>query len=224
MEAVVLLADVKGSRRMDERDAWADRLRDTLGALNRTYSRSLEGRFEVQKGVDEFGAVLRVGAPVGNVLVRLWCDLHPIPVRISLVKGELDVAPSPQTPRRRLPSVTRFDGPAFHAAADGLARVEKEGGYLALRLNQSHLDEMLAHYANLAYLHLLRATPRQKELLLAYEEMGSQVKVAQTHGISQPAVSEALAATHARTLLPALALLRSMLNAPEDGATHAAVQ
>jgi hypothetical protein len=197
-DGVVVLADVKGSRRRRDRADLANRLPLVLRRLNRQHRRALLGRFEVQKGVDEFGGVLRASAPLGTVVRDLWEGLHPVPVRLAVVRGPLDVRP--RSGRAGLPGVRAFDGPAFHAAAAAAEELRSQERFLRLR-PRTPGTERLELLADAAYLHLLRWTPRQLAVVQAYRQAGGQAKAGRALGISQPAVSDALTRAQARTLL-----------------------
>lgn len=199
MEAIVLLADVRGSRKTRDRRALARKLRVGLRRLNAAHSAAMLAPFEIQKGVDEFAALLRPGHDVGSTLVDLWSELHPARVRHAVVRGALDVVP-----RGAPKSVRLFDGPAFHQAAQLLDSGVREG-LVALRLT-GHVerDAVLEALANALYLHVQAWTPRQLEIVRAYRALGSQEAVARRMRITQPTVSAALGRAGSGTLFKAL--------------------
>lgn len=194
MEAIAIAADVKGSRRRMDREAWSERLRFVLREVNRKHRGDLLGGFDVSKGVDEFSGVLRPEARGGAILWSLVASLHPVPVRVSLALGELDVVPRRG---RVLPSARLFDGPAFHQAARGLEAAHVSGRLLALAPPRPGVAAF-EHVANLLYATVLGWTPRQLALFESYLERRSQTAVARIHGISQPTVSQALTRIHAK--------------------------
>lgn len=212
-ECIVVLADVKGSRRRADRARLARRLPEALRELNRVHRGHIRGRFEVQKGIDEFGGVLQVDAPLGKLVSRLWFALHPVPVRLAIVQGVLDVTP---VPKRTLPNVRAFDGPAFHVAAQGLDELRAKDRFVFLRPGDA-VTELWEAFGDALYLHLLGWTPRQVTIVNAYRSTGSQAKVGRKLGISQPAVSDALHRAHARTLFPAIDILEARLQLRPGG-------
>ena len=216
MQAVVVLGDVKGSRRLQRRPAVAAKVRTGLADLNRAHRAALRGAFDVQKGIDEFGGVVRPGADLGGLLLDAWERFHPIAVRFAVVRGDLDVAPA--APARRLPSVRYFDGPAFHEAAQALDRARRQERLVELRLGgDPALEALTAELANALYLHVLAWTPRQLQVVRAYRAAGNQEAVGRRLRIAQSTVSWALRRTHARAVGPGFVRLRDSLNALARG-------
>jgi len=208
MDGIAVVADVKGSRRHGDREAWAAQLRLALREVNRRHRADLLGAFDVSKGVDEFAGLLRPDARVGRVLWTLLVGLHPVPVRVSLVGGALDVAPRRG---RAMPSARLFDGPAFHQAARGLEEAHAAGRLVVLAPRTPDAVA-LEHVANLLYATTLAWTPRQLALFQTYLEFRSQTKVARLHRVSQPTVSQALMRIRAKLVAQSVDFFRE--NAP----------
>lgn len=193
MIAIVLLADLKESRKKEGRDAVGQRIREGLGTVSRRFEDHLVTAFDVQRGIDEFGGVIETDAPSGEVLLELWKTLHPHEVRFSLARGSLDVVPQTSNP-----SVHEFDGPALHAAAEALDAMDREGKLVSLTLEDRETDPVLEDLANLLYFQVLDWTSHQLEVYEAYRREGSQAEVADHFGISQPTVSEILGNVRSR--------------------------
>lgn len=187
MKAIVMLADLKASRKKEDRDAVGRRIRESLRKVSEQFEDDLVTEFDIQRGIDEFGGIVKETAPSGELLLELWKELHPHAVRISLAEGTLDVVPDADSP-----SIHEFDGPAFHVASEALDSMDKEGKLVSMRLEGQPPDSDLEDVANLIYFHILDWTPRQLEIYEAYTEMNSQSEVAERFGISQPTVSETL--------------------------------
>lgn len=188
MRAVVLLADVRESRKLKHRQDLSEGLRSDLEGLNQEHQSSLIAPLEFQKGVDELGGLLEPGGNLGRLLIDLWMVFHPVEARFAVVLGQLDVVPS-----EKRPSVRHFDGPAMHRASELIEVMKKDDVPLTLEAREGEgLDRRLSLLGSLAYLQVLRWTTRQMELYNAYRETGSQSEVADRFDIAQPSVSEAL--------------------------------
>lgn len=193
MRAVVLLADVRGSRELEGRQDLSREMRRQLQEVNQRHESAFVAPLEFQKGVDELGAVLEAGSEGARVLTEAWIALHPVEARFSLVYGELDVVPEGEETSIRL-----FDGPAIHEASRSIEEMKRTGTLVDLRMgSDDRSDRRLSLLASLLYLRILEWTPRQLELYLAYRRMGSQKEVADHFEIAQPSVSEALAKARA---------------------------
>lgn len=81
MRAIVILADVKASRKKESRESVGRDIRASLGEVSENFRDNLVTSFDLQRGIDEFGAVLEGTAPAGEILARLWRALHPHAVR-----------------------------------------------------------------------------------------------------------------------------------------------
>lgn len=184
MRAIVLLADLKESRKKEGRDAVGQQVRGSLREISERFDEHLVTALEPQRGIDEFGGILEETAPCGPILLELWKALHPHAVRFSLAGGRLDVVPETAAP-----SIHAFDGPAFHVASEALDAMDNEGKLVALNAQNREPDRVVEDLANLVYFRLLDWTPRQLEVYEAYTEMGSQSRVAEHFGVSQPTVS-----------------------------------
>lgn len=122
--AYVLLADVVGSRDIDDREEFGDRLRATLTAATHRHSDALATDLAALKGVDEFGGVLTDRGAVYEVVRDLQAGLHPVAARYVVVGGVIDVRPDAD-------DVAAMDGPAFHRADELLGGLPSEGGRFA---------------------------------------------------------------------------------------------
>lgn len=188
---IVLLSDVRASRELENRAAFARRLDEVLAAINER--EGVTGAFEHQAGLDEFAGVLRPGR-AGAVLARLWTALHPIAVRFALVQGVLDVIPEPSE-EGEVPGASGFDGPAFHAASTELEALRSGTDLVRIRIGEGErTDRLLTSLANLSYGDMLDWTDRQMEVASTYRRAGSQRAAAEELGVEQSTVSRSLTA------------------------------
>lgn len=207
--AYVLLADVVGSRELDDRERFGDRLRATLTAAGYRHADALVADLAALKGVDEFGGVLADRGAVYDVVRDLQAGLHPVAARYAVVGGVIDVKPDAD-------AVADMDGPAFHRADELLEGLPREGGRFAFETGVGEagasvdsevdggdgtgdgevdrdVDDRLVTAAVDAVLALREEwTPRQARVARVYRERGTQTAAAEALGVTQQTVSRTL--------------------------------
>lgn len=180
----VVLADVVGSRGIEDRNAFEADLEAAFESLNREQADSLTTPLSRMKGVDEFGCVLESLHPLPGVVSELLVRTHPVCARFAVATGAIDVGLGRD-------SVAEMDGPAFHAASELLEGLEGEGLYVGIDTGRPQ-DDLAAAALNFLVLHQTSMTERQVEIGRAYERHGTQSDAAAALGITQQAVSKAL--------------------------------
>ncbi len=180
----VLLGDVIDSRELDDRTAFGDRLAAALGTVNETYGASILTRFESIKGIDEFGGVLDRLDQVYEIIATMLDRIHPVTVRFGIVQGTVDVG-TPGDP------ITELDGPAFHRAGAILEGLPETGMYVGVDTGRA-VDSLLENVLNLLLIEREGLTPRQVEVIRAYERAGTQSAAAASLDIPQQSVSKTL--------------------------------
>lgn len=115
---LALIGDMVGSRALPDRQAVQRRFKAACADLNHKYrERGLLSPLTITLG-DEFQALFDDAGAVWNCVLDLECALHPVTLRFSLGLGEIT---TPINTRAAL----EMDGPAFHAARDGVQRLKK---------------------------------------------------------------------------------------------------
>lgn len=117
---VVLIGDVVESKRLDEADrsSLQESLLGVIGRLNEN-SESIEAPMTITLG-DEFQAVY---SNADSILADSWsilAEIHPVSVRFSVGVGNI------VTPINKEQALG-MDGPAFHAARDGIEKLKNTG-------------------------------------------------------------------------------------------------
>ena len=181
---LVLLADVVNSRSIDDRERFRDRLRAAFVSVNETESKHLTVPVSTMKGVDEFGCILNHLAPLPDIIVPLLRAAHPHGIRFGVAMGKIDIGMGEN-------SVAAMDGTAFHDASALLEDLRDSGLFVALQTG-NQLDTLVGGALNLLAMGEIGVTPRQLEIIQAYETHGTQVGAAESLDIHQQAVSESL--------------------------------
>lgn len=183
-EQYVVLADVVGSREIEDRSAFRDSLTSALERANADHRSAIAAPFEIIKGLDEFGGVLAELAPAYELLDGILNELHPVAVRVAIASGGIDVG-------RLEDGVAALDGPAFHRADRVLEEITEADLYAGVDTGEP-ADRLVTSALDLLLIARERRTDRQIEVIQAYERRGTQVAAAEELGIPQQAVSQAL--------------------------------
>lgn len=180
----VVLADVVASREIDDRAAFQERLFEALDAVNDSYSDATYTDFEVIKGVDEFGGVLRKLAPVYEIIAAILNRIHPVRVRFGIASGEFDVD-------AETASLAGLDGQPFHRADELLEATESDDLYAAVDTG-SPVDPLVSNNLNLLLVAREHLTEHQVTVERTYERHGTQSAAAAELDVPQQSVSKAL--------------------------------
>lgn len=121
-KAVIIIGDIKGSRDLEdtEREEVQEQLKQILQQINQDAS-GLASPYTITLG-DEFQAVYNGAEDLFTHCWRVLSAVHPVKVRFSIGVGTI------VTPINRDRAIG-MDGPAFHAARDGIEEL-KESGFL----------------------------------------------------------------------------------------------
>lgn len=202
---IVVLGDVVDSRRIDDRGSVRDALATTLEDINERFDGAVDTPLAGIKGVDESGGVLPDPVPLYDVVDHVRRGLHPKEARVVAAAGEIDVVP-------RSSDVSRMDGPAFHAADDLLTDIDGTRYRFAMDVGDDELDVVIADEVNLLLFRKREWTARQREVVNANRELGTQRAVAEELDVSQQAVSNVLARAGWRELSEMEDRLRAVLD------------
>lgn len=182
-EAYVVVADVVGSREVEDRGAFDRTLRDALSRMNDRHEDAAVADFAVLKGVDEFAGVLATPASLVAAVTDLQAALHPVSARYAAVEGVIDVGVDAG-------DVRRMDGPAFHRADELLG--DLRDGRFALELDEARLAGAVTAGLDVVLARRENWTERQVEVVESYRHHGTQRATADALGVSQQAVSRVL--------------------------------
>lgn len=204
--AYVVLGDVVASREIEDREAFRDTVAAALDSVNDRYADDLVAEFALVKGVDEIAGVLSGPRNTYRLLRDVVAAVRPGAIRFAVVYGEIDVGAAGD-------DVGEMDGPAFHRADEALADVADADLYVAFSGRRPGLDPLVGTSLNLLLMAREGWTGRQRAMVAAYEETGTQEAVARQFDVSQQTVS----ATLRRADWPRLSRLEAQVNAALAG-------
>lgn len=181
----VVNADIKGSRKMDERERyeWQLFLKSAIIQVNENWSDAIEVPFMITKG-DEFQGVVRNVPYVHSIITEFERILYPLALRYGIGLGEIQ--------KMGATISIEMDGPAFHRANAALNYAKKN----KLRVRFRSEDKQLDVYVNTVYLLIYAIKNRWAKInykrYWRYRELGTYEKVADLEGVSPQAVWDSL--------------------------------
>ena len=185
--SVVLIGDVVGSRRAQDRRALHERLTEELTAANTAHVPREELRLTVG---DEFqGVFARLGDALAAAAALRVALLPEVDVRFGVGRGEVEV----------LDEETRIqDGPGWWAARDAIEQAARREGHAATRLARavyvSATDDERAPAVNAALLcrdHMVGSLDERSIRILRGLMAGrTQTDIAPEEGVSPAAISQ----------------------------------
>ena len=219
---LALIADVIDSKMVQERLDLQKQVEKTLQKMNELFGDYLASRFTLTLG-DEFQALLKVDAPVFQIIDTLRSELTPTQLRFGIGLGEIvtDIDP--------LQSIGA-DGPAYWNARAAINLVHQKNDYGNTQIYFSSGKENQDFFVNalIASGEAIRSGWRdsQEEILLnllkrsVYSESFSQQDLAQSLAINPSALSKRLKSSSIRVYLrgraAALASIQSTVRGEED--------
>ena len=219
---LALIADVIDSKMVQERFDLQKQLEITLQKINGLFADYLASCFTLTLG-DEFQALLKVDAPVFQIIDTLRSELTPTQLRFGIGLGEIVTAIDP------LQSVGA-DGPAYWNARAAINFVHQKNDYGNTQIYFSSGKENQDFFVNalIASGEAIRSGWRdsQEEILLnllkrsVYSESFSQQDLAQSLAINPSALSKRLKSSSVRVYLRgragALASIQSIVKGEEN--------
>ena len=219
---LALIADVIDSKMVQERFNLQKQLEKTLRKMNELFGDYLASYFTLTLG-DEFQALLKVGAPVFQIIDTLRSELSPTQLRFGIGLGEIVTAIDP------LQSIGA-DGPAYWnaRAAINLVHQKNDYGNTQIYFSSGNDSKDLLVNALIASGEAIRSGWRgsQEEILLdllkrfVYSENFSQQDLAQSLDINPSALSKRLKSSSIRVYLRGRAAALASIQALAKGEVY----
>ena len=219
---LALIADVIDSKMVQERFNLQKQLEKALRKMNELFGDYLASCFTLTLG-DEFQALLKVGAPVFQIIDTLRSELSPTQLRFGIGLGEIATAIDP------LQSIGA-DGPAYWnaRAAINLVHQKNDYGNTQIYFSSGNDSKDLLVNALIASGEAIRSGWRgsQEEILLdlikrfVYSENFSQQDLAQSLDINPSALSKRLKSSSIRVYLRGRAASLASIQALAKGEVY----
>lgn len=219
---LALIADVIDSKMVQERFNLQKQLEKALRKMNELFGDYLASCFTLTLG-DEFQALLKVDAPVFQIIDTLRSELSPTQLRFGIGLGEIVTAIDP------LQSIGA-DGPAYWnaRAAINLVHQKNDYGNTQIYFSSGNDSKDLLVNALIASGEAIRSGWRgsQEEILLdllkrfVYSENFSQQDLAQSLDINPSALSKRLKSSSIRVYLRGRAAALASIQALAKGEAY----
>ena len=219
---LALIADVIDSKMVQERFNLQKQLEKALRKMNELFGDYLASCFTLTLG-DEFQALLKVDAPVFQIIDSLRSELIPTQLRFGIGLGEIVTAIDP------LQSIGA-DGPAYWnaRAAINLVHQKNDYGNTQIYFSSGNDSKDLLVNALIASGEAIRSGWRgsQEEILLdllkrfVYSENFSQQDLAQSLDINPSALSKRLKSSSIRVYLRGRAAALTSIQALAKGEVY----
>ena len=219
---LALIADVIDSKMVQERFNLQKQLEKALRKMNELFGDYLASCFTLTLG-DEFQALLKVDAPVFQIIDTLRSELSPTQLRFGIGLGEIATAIDP------LQSIGA-DGPAYWnaRAAINLVHQKNDYGNTQIYFSSGNDSKDLLVNALIASGEAIRSGWRgsQEEILLdllkrcVYSENFSQQDLAQSLAINPSALSKRLKSSSIRVYLRGRAAALASIQALAKGEAY----
>ena len=219
---LALIADVIDSKMVQERFNLQKQLEKTLRKMNELFGDYLASCFTLTLG-DEFQALLKVDAPVFQIIDTLRSELSPTQLRFGIGLGEIATAIDP------LQSIGA-DGPAYWnaRAAINLVHQKNDYGNTQIYFSSGNDSKDLLVNALIASGEAIRSGWRgsQEEILLdllkrfVYSENFSQQDLAQSLDINPSALYQRLKSSSIRVYLRGRAAALASIQALVKGEAY----
>ena len=216
---LALIADVIDSKMVQARFNLQKQLEETLQKMNGLFADYLASCFTLTLG-DEFQALLKMNAPVFQIIDTLRSELSPTQLRFGIGLGEIVTAIDP------LQSIGA-DGPAYWnaRAAINLVHQKNDYGNTQIYFSSGNDSQDLLVNALIASGEAIRSSWRdsQEEILLdllkrsVYSETFSQQDLAQSLAINPSALSKRLKSSSIRVYLRGRAAALACIHSLEKG-------
>ena len=216
---LALIADVIDSKMVQERFDLQKQVEKTLQKMNELFGDYMVSRFTLTLG-DEFQALLKVDAPIFQIIDTLRSELTPTQLRFGIGLGEIVTAIDP------LQSVGA-DGPAYWNARAAINFVHQKNDYGNTQIYFSSGKENQDYFVNalIASGEAIRSGWResQEEILLnllkrsVYSETFSQQDLAQSLELNPSALSKRLKSSSIRVYLRGRAAALACIQSLEKG-------
>jgi len=191
---VAVIADIKGSKAIKNREQIQEKLKKILHNLNNKYSTYIASKFTITLG-DEFQGLLFNGMQILPIISEIEQEMYPISIRYGVGIGEITTIIDPEI-------AIGTDGPGYYKAREALEYLKqtekkKQAGRANIRIeadgNQQLSMELINTIFSLLTVIKDSWTERQMETIwnmLNYQD--SQNEVAERLGITQPSVQKNL--------------------------------
>lgn len=184
---VVLIGDMKASRKMEDRAKVQKRLKNALLAINTEFRDTIVANFVVLRG-DSFQGIVSSPVNLCDIYYTLFEHINSkfyLGVGIGVISTKIS------------DNIGEMDGKSFHNAIEALENVKKQNLWIEFKAGWE-TDGIITWLLNFALDAMWNWTKRQKEVVTHYKRMKTEKnkitlrEVAKDIGITKQTVSDIL--------------------------------
>lgn len=211
---IAIIADIKGSKKLDNRSLVQEKLKNVLQNINTKYAYVITSNFTITLG-DEFQGVLNDGVHVMDILFEIEKVMYPVQLRYGIGVGNI-------TTHINKEISIGADGPAYYCARAAIEHLKEKEKRRKTAKSDIHIlfekgDVMVSNMLNTIFslLTVIKCswTERQREIIWdMLEHDDGQINTAMRFHVQQPAIQKALASGEFYTYKEAIISIKSVLS------------
>lgn len=182
----VMSGDVLSSRQIKDKEVFQKKIEKICSWINTTYAGDVYAGFKILKGIDEIEGVLLDISNIYEIITSISEQLYPHSMRFAIAMDYIDTAIESR-------DTAKMDGPAFHKASNLMEGLKKSKLLFDMSTDNEITDTLIAGEINLILLLKKNWSAKQHLIVREYKKTWNQYEAAKALGITQQAVSKALA-------------------------------
>lgn len=191
---VAVIGDIKSSKKIEDRKNLQEKLKITLGKINKKYEQDISAKFMITLG-DEFQGLLCNGENVFTIVEEIQREMYPVEIRFGFGVGAITTEINPEM-------AIGADGPGYYKARNAIEFLKKNERKNKIHISDIRIEidedknsiaEMLNTILSLLAVVKNNWTDRQREIIwdmTKYQD--GQEKSAERLGIAQSSVQRGL--------------------------------
>jgi hypothetical protein len=192
---IAIIADMKGSKNIKNRDNVQEKLKETLHQINVKYAKDIASKFMITLG-DEFQGLLSTGIHTMQILSDIEQRMYPVQLRFGVGIGEITTKINPDM-------AIGADGPGYYKARAAIQYLKENENRKQIATSDTRFEVVEDNQGTatmintiLSLLTIIKTSwsDRQREVIWdMLKTQDSQVNVAKRFQIQQPTVQKILA-------------------------------
>lgn len=191
---VAIIGDIIDSKKIEDRNASQQKLKETLSKINCKYEKNIASKFIITLG-DEFQGLLKNREHVIDIISDIDINMLPINLRYGIGVGSINTDIN-------FNNSSEIDGSSYHRARKMLSELDhkknrNKSPHSNIKICSEDenivIDELMNSIFSVCTALKSKWTERQKNIIQAYVNNNeNQYHTASFLGISQPSVTKAL--------------------------------
>ncbi len=192
---IAIIADIKGSKSIKNRDLVQEKLKETLVQVNKKYAMDIASKFTITLG-DEFQGLLLNGSNTMRILSDIEQNMYPVQLRFGLGIGQITTNINPEM-------AIGADGPSYYRARAAMQYLKENENKRQVAVSDTRFEVECENQGTITLINSILSlltiiktswSDRQREVIWdMLKTQDSQVNVAKRFRIQQPTVQKILA-------------------------------